>query len=242
MADTRCHRGAHPEDAELFAPSQAPSLQAAVADLAWLLSRGYAMPSALKIVGDRHGLSARQRTAVMRCTCSEDACIQRIARRAEAHDLAGETLLIDGYNVLTTIEAALAGGVVLAAQDSSYRDMASMHGTWRKVEETIPAIDLVRRSLMDLRVGDCTWLLDSPVSNSGRLKAALESAAGDLRWTVELSLNPDVPLSHAREIVATADSVILDRCGKWFPLARHCLHHYVAGAWIVDLGVGRSAR
>jgi len=156
--------------------------------------------------------------------------------------LAGQTLLIDGYNVLTTIETALAGGVVLAAQDSSYRDMASMHGTWRKVEETIPAIELAHRTLAELGVCECLWLLDSPVSNSGRLKDALESAAGDLRWTVELSLNPDVPLSKSHGIVATADSVILDRCAKWFPLARHCLDRYVPDAWIVDLGVGRSAR
>ena len=91
-------------------------------------------------------------------------------------------------------------------------------------------------------VGECQWFLDSPVSNSGRLKEALESASGDLQWTVELSLNPDMPLSRSPEIVATADSVILDRCAKWFPLARHCLDHYVPDSWMGDLGVGRSAK
>ena len=38
--------------------------------------------------------------------------------------------------MLTTIEAALAGGVILAARDGAYRDMASMHGSYRKVAET----------------------------------------------------------------------------------------------------------
>jgi hypothetical protein len=29
------------------------------------------------------------------------------------------------------VEAALAGGVILACRDGAYRDMASIHGTWR---------------------------------------------------------------------------------------------------------------
>ena len=68
MPDHRTHRGPHPEDAGLFAPAAGPGLRAATADLSWLLSRGYASPSAMKIVGDRYALDARQRMAVMRCS------------------------------------------------------------------------------------------------------------------------------------------------------------------------------
>ena len=52
MPDKRAHRGPHPEDTRLFARDQWPALQAAVHDLAWLLSHDYATPSALKLVGD----------------------------------------------------------------------------------------------------------------------------------------------------------------------------------------------
>ena len=64
MPDTRTHRGPHPEDAKLFAPAAWPALREATAELCWLLSRHYAAPSALKLVGDRHQLSARQRAAL----------------------------------------------------------------------------------------------------------------------------------------------------------------------------------
>lgn len=237
MPDSRSHRGAHPEDAALFAPAQVPGLRAAVGDYAWLLSRGYAEPSALKVVGDRYGLTARQRTAVMRCTCTAAAAQSRRNKQVAAEAMVGQRLWVDGYNVLTTVETALAGGVILVGQDGSYRDMASMHGTWRKVEETMPAIELVGRILEALRVRECLWLLDSPVSNSGRLKAVLESAAAERgwNWQVELWMNPDQPLSEAAEVVATADSVILDRCAQWFPLARYCAEREVPGAWVVDL-------
>ena len=53
MPDHRKHRGPHPEDKQLFAAEQCPRLREAANDLAWLLNRGYASTSALKIVGDR---------------------------------------------------------------------------------------------------------------------------------------------------------------------------------------------
>ena len=66
MPDRRRHRGAHPRDRELFAPERIEDLRRAVGDLSWLLSRGYAPTSSLKIVGDRYDLAQRQRTAVAR--------------------------------------------------------------------------------------------------------------------------------------------------------------------------------
>ena len=63
MPDRRKHRGPHPEDARLFAPEVWPLLREATADLCWLLSRGYADKSALRLVGDRYELVARQRAA-----------------------------------------------------------------------------------------------------------------------------------------------------------------------------------
>ena len=134
---------------------------------------------------------------------------------------AGELLVIDGYNLLTTVESALAGGVVLAAVDGTYRDMASMHGSYRKVEETRPALDLIGRALAERRIS-CRWLLDSPVSNSGRLRSMLLeiAAAAGWDWQVELVRNPDAVLQTATEIVASADGVILDHCQRWVNLAR----------------------
>ena len=39
----------------------------------------------------------------------------------------------------------------------------------------------------------------------------------------------------AGDPVATADSVILDRCGAWFNLARETIDRFVPDARIVDL-------
>jgi hypothetical protein len=196
MPDRRRHRGPHPEDARLFGVENLPTLRAAVDDFCWMLTRGYAHDSSLKLVGDRYNLVARQRTAVSRCCCSDADLARRQSHQVGTEQLSGAVLWLDGYNVLTTIEAALAGGVILAARDGTYRDMASMHGSYRKVAETIPALDLLGRTIAALVVAECRWLLDQPVSNSGLLKSIMQemAAARGWRWQVELTPNPDAVL------------------------------------------------
>ena len=174
MPDERRHRGPHPEDERLFARSSWPALTQATADLSWLLSRGYAHESSLKLVGDRYRLAARQRLAVARCACGDSERAERRRRQVGPMELPDCPLWLDGYNVLTTIEAALSGGVILAARDGTYRDMASMHGSYRKVAETLPALELLAATIAALGAVECVWYLDRPVSNSGRLKELIE--------------------------------------------------------------------
>jgi hypothetical protein len=98
---------------------------------------------ATKIVGNRYSPAARQRIAIARCACTDAAISRRRRHQVPVVDLAGHALSIDGYNLLTSIESALSGGVILDACDGSFRDMASMHGTYRTVQETIPAIQVM---------------------------------------------------------------------------------------------------
>jgi hypothetical protein len=237
LPDQRKHRGPHPEDRQLFAADQWPKLREATADLSWLLSRGYASPSSLKIVGDRYGLDARQRIAVARCACSDDALVHRRQHELPATQLDGKELWIDGYNVLTSIESSLSGGVILHSRDGCYRDMASMHGTYRTVEETIPAAQILGELMAPWHLAGCHWLLDRPVSNSGRLKNLLREVAAKEHWswTVELAPSPDAVLCRSSGIVATADSHILDSAAHWFNLARVAIDTRISDAQVIDL-------
>lgn len=235
MPDRRAHRGPHPEDAQLFGAPAVPALRAAAADLAWLLDRGYASTSALKLVGDRHGLTRRQREAVRRVTCTAEEARSRGARRLSPAALHGASLRIDGFNLLTSIEAALGGGVLLVGRDRCLRDMASMHGSYRKVEETGPALDAIAATLDTLGVATAHWHLDRPVSNSGRLRGAILAHAASRAWTVTLDDDPDALLARSAEPVATADSGVLDRCAAFADLAGEVVARHVAHAWIVDL-------
>jgi hypothetical protein len=249
MPDRRSHRGPHPEDGGIFDAAAQLRLSAAAGDFCWLLNRGYAHDSALKLVGDRYDLVARQRTAVSRCCCSETEAARRRSCQVAAPQISGAALWLDGYNVLTTIEAALAGGVILAACDGTYRDMASMHGSYRKVAETLPALELLGGVIAAYEVAQCRWFLDRPVSNSGRLKGIIENlaAARGWPWQVELVADPDAVLADPAAfaavelpfqpniVVATADSAILDRCPAWFNLAREVVAQEIPMAWVIQM-------
>jgi hypothetical protein len=209
----------------------------ATADLSWLLTRGYSGVGALKLVGDRYQLSARQRIAVARSACSDQDLSRRRAHEVGPEQLRGRPLWIDGYNVLTTVEAALAGGILLAARDGTLRDMASMHGSYRKVMETRPALALLGEMAVLLGVSASVWYLDRPVSNSGRLKTIMAGLAEERgwNWSIQLVANPDAVLWQTDQIVATADSVILDRCRAWFNLGRETVARRVPEARVIAL-------
>ena len=242
LPDKRRHRGPHPEDVELFAPAALNSLRSATDDLSLLLSKGYAPVSALKLVGDRYALAARQRLAVARCACSAQAAARRREHEVGADQLSDAALWIDGYNVLTSIEAALSGGVILHARDGCYRDMASMHGSYRKVEETYPALQVIGELCAQWHVATCHWILDEPVSNSGRLKTLLVefAQARGWNWHAETARNADAVLIQTQDVVASADSQIIDKTGRWFNLAKAIIAARVDDAWIIDLS--RSAK
>lgn len=233
MPDRRVHRGPHPEDHRLFAPACVPALRAATFDLSWLLSRRYALPSALKVVGDRYQLTARQRSAVQRAACSEPQVSARKARELGASALRGQTLCVDGFNVLTTLEVALSGGVLLIGRDGAMRDIAGVHGSYRRVEETAGALDLLAHLTVEWGVARCEIYLDQPVSNSGRLRALIEQR--QLPFVVHVVQNPDSVLMQSEHIVASADGQILDAPVRWFNLARACVAQALPRANSIDL-------
>ena len=237
LPDKRKHRGPHPEDVRLFAELNIPSLRMAVWDLSWLLTRGYAITSASKIVGDRYALNRRQRIAVTRCACSDQAKGLREHKQIARNECRGQDIWIDGFNILTCVEAALSGGVILVSRDGAYRDMASMHGNYRRVTETQQAIELIGHQLAETPTGNIRWLLDTPVSNSGRLKAHVAEVAesNGWAWDIQLVPDPDVVLSTSDAVAASSDSQILDRCRKWFSLSAKVIQNSIPDAWIIDL-------
>jgi hypothetical protein len=234
-ADTR-HRGPHPADDQLFAPKWVPMLSRAVAELSWLLTRGYPPGTTLKLVGDRYRLTERQRWAVGRAVCTDAQCAHRAATQLPPANLGGRPVSIDGFNLLITLETALSGGVVLRGRDGALRDLSSIHGTYRAVQETDRAIRLAAVALLALAPGPVRWLLDQPVSNSGRLAARLRELgpALGLPWTAEVVMNPDRNLAETTDIVVTADSAVLDRAGAWLNLAALALEAEPP-RWLLDL-------
>ncbi|MGK0360086.1 MAG: hypothetical protein ACI9U2_002393 [Bradymonadia bacterium] len=189
------------------------NLHQAVADLCWLLGRGYAPTASLKLVGDRHGLNVQQRRAAQRMSCAPQAAIERTLRQV----IRADALWIDGYNVLTTVQVAIDGGELLECADGTVRDMAGMHGNWRGDPDA--AFARIDAALRRLKVKSARWLFDAPVSGSGTMAAKARA----LGWDAEVVPDPDPMLIAHDGVIATADAGILDRCGPWLDLTQAAL-------------------
>ena len=117
------------------------------------------------------------------------------------------------------------------------RDLSSVHGSYRAVDETETAIQLIGEVIENLHPKSVEWLLDSPISNSGRLAQRIRDLAGakGWNWKVETLFNPDAAISKSKRVVISSDSHILDGAGRWLNFNRYLYDRRLADSWLIDL-------
>ena len=129
---------------------------------------------------------------------------------------------------------------MLHCRDGTYRDLAGFHGTYRRVAETLPALNILADVLRGINVRSVRCFFDRPVSNSGRIRDLVLRIAAEscLDWTVELVSNPDPLLEQSSEIVVTADSAILDAGPRWFNLLTLVIDSLTTESRVIELSDG----
>ncbi|MCI8810692.1 MAG: DUF434 domain-containing protein [Oscillibacter sp.] len=226
-------RGYEPKDAVEFGPKSVGKLSAAAQELSYLLNRGYDIKPASTFIGNHHLLSERQRLALARIT-SPEAALQ--LRKQKELLQAPDTLIFDGFNTIITLEVALSGSLLLEGMDGTIRDLAGLRGSYRIVDKTVQAVELLLSQLEELDVKQAQFYLDQQVSNSGRLRALLLEKAEKRPTKVEAALHPSVDGQLARmDRVVTADAIILDKCRSWYNLNRNLIAKSIPEAWILRL-------
>ncbi|HKK75128.1 MAG TPA: DUF434 domain-containing protein [Saprospiraceae bacterium] len=231
------NRGKKSRDDEIFGPKWQAVFKDAVDDCCFLLTRGYAMNSVHQLVGNRYRLNSRQRHALRRMSSSDQAIRLRQSKSCRPRELDGAPVEIDGFNLLILLENVLSGAYVFKCRDSTYRDISSVHGSYKRVEKTEAAIILVGEALADLQPASVKWYFDRPVSNSGRLKTWLLKISGEQawEWQVETVFNPDKQLADSEAIVITSDAVILDEARRWFNFGAYLIERGYPDANIIDV-------
>ena len=125
----------------------------------------------------------------------------------------------------------------MICRDGCIRDLSSVHGSYRSVDETERAITLIGEAIETLQPMSVRWVLDRPISNSGRLAKRIRDAAlrGQWDWTVEVVFNPDAEISAARRIVISSDSHVLDESVAWLNFSRLLIEKQLDQSWLIDL-------
>jgi hypothetical protein len=198
------------------------SFKEACATYKLLRSKAYPERATLKLVGDRHRLSKVQRNCMFRGVIPDDDAENRRRKLVQPGDLRGQAVAVDWYNVLITIESYLRGGTLFLADDGVVRDASATHGSYRTSAVTDRAIGELVEEVGRLALSRIDVYLDLPIAFSGRMAEDLRERLGRLPIPSRVSLaqSADFALKASPEIVASSDSVVLDRCSRAVDLAR----------------------
>ena len=235
MPARNARRGFVPEDMRQFTGEMLEKLKRAAEDTRYLLNRGYAVKDATTFVGNHFCLSERQRMALAR-SVSSDADVENRRKK----ECVCREVHIDGFNIIITLEVALSHSPLLQCMDGTIRDLAGLRGTYRLIEETRTAIHLIFRGLAGKNVEKACFYLDSPVSNSGRLKTLIYDVAGDYSIDVDVVVIPDVDRTLQKMSgVVSSDAIILNHCESYMNLLPDIVSS-LENVWLIRLDTARS--
>ncbi|MBC5624389.1 DUF434 domain-containing protein [Clostridium sp. NSJ-49] len=229
-------RGFDLNDKRWFSEKELIRLRKAHEEIKWLLNRDYKLESIINFVGSRYQFSTRQRDALKRATCSSANELLRKSKEISINDIKGQSLNIDGFNLIINLEVALSGGTLIIGDDGLVRDLAGLRGTYKLIDKTDITLDYIFNFLKSINIESINIYLDSPVSNSGNLKIKIFEYAEkyNLNTSVELVNNADVILEKLNNVV-TSDATILDKCISHFNLSKTIIDKYIQDANIISL-------
>ncbi|MGK6343605.1 DUF434 domain-containing protein [Chryseobacterium sp. DT-3] len=215
------NRGKNTADDLLFgSEKQVDKLKMAVQDMLYLLSRDYPERASSELVGNRYKLKTRQIQALRGASASQEQITNRKIRQLEISALKDKVVYLDGFNILILLESLLSGAYVFEGLDGCVRDLSGVYGTYKRVNQTQRAVELVAEFFHKAGLEKLVWIFDQPVSNSGRIKQVILDFAQEnsLNWEAGLEYSPDKFLTENSRIAASSDAWILDNCGEWFNL------------------------
>ena len=188
-----------------------PVFFSAAADYVYFLERGYADKPLLKLIGDRFGLSRRQRHILFRGFSTGRDSLRRRSRLLKS--IKGLQVHLDAYNVILTVMNHFLGNPLFICTDGLLRDVGENHGHIRDSRRFQRAMEQVCSWLAAQEPEAVLAVFDSPVSHSadhaGRFKACMD--AHGLSGDTDLARSADYVLKRRSEgIIATSDSVIID--------------------------------
>ncbi|WP_271810172.1 DUF434 domain-containing protein [Clostridium beijerinckii] len=230
-------RGFVPSDELEFNEESLTLLKKAQKDIYYLINQGYSIDKSVEFVGNHLLFSARQRLALKRSISSYEDIISRQKRKI-LDKYENSTLHIDGLNIIITLEVALSNSTLIKCMDGTLRDLAGLRGTYKLIDKTDTAIDLIGKRLDEMKIRKSIFYLDSPVSNTGRLKSRILEILHKYNFDIEVILipNADVILNKLDHVV-TSDGIILNTCESWINLAYEIVDEKLPNTSYIDFEI-----
>ncbi len=230
-------RGYVPEDEIQFSGRQLELLQKAADEVQFLLDQGYNIKPVTTFVGNHYMFSERQRLALARSVSAKEYVQTRISKELlqNGKGMIPKLVHIDGFNTIITLEVVLSGSPILYCRDGVIRDLAGLRGTYRIIDKSQEAVELLLGQLESLNISDAVFYLDAPVSNSGRLSELIRQCAKGYSISVQTQIIPDVDrVLEQMEGVISGDAIIINRCKSWLNVVSTIVEQ-IESVWKIQL-------
>jgi len=198
----------------------------AVIDYKYLLNRGYPQNASLQLVSNRYQLDNVHYSILYRCVHGDREAYNIRLKLVNASEVKGNSLLIDGFNVLITVESGILNEPLFIGDDGLLRDVRKSYRRFKFQREFHEGIvELIVRYISKLNPKDVTIVLDQQISFSGELARIFNEKVEkfNINGHSYTAKKTDVELlKYVKNcIIASSDIVIVKRANKIFDLSRY---------------------
>jgi hypothetical protein len=187
-------------------------------DIRSLLRWGYPKFATISFVATHSQLSIEERYILTRVIMPPDRVVSRINKKVACTDIKDKDLLLDGYNVLLSVDSLLKKEPLWFCDDGYIRDTRYYFSKSKQAEDIEESLDLVLKFLSEAYPKSALFLLDAQISRSGELAGLIRrkmkeyGIPGEARTskTADFELKSEGGNSEKYLIVATSDGIVID--------------------------------
>lgn len=199
-------------------PSTREKLLKPARDIRSILRWGYPKFATIRFVADHAQLSVEERHILTRVIMPPEEVIFRIRKKVACKDIKDKHILLDGYNVLLSVDSILKKEPMWFCDDGYVRDTRYYFSKAKQAENIEKALDEVLKFLSENHPKSLTFLLDAQISRSGELTGLIrrkmkeKGISGEARTskTTDFELKTAGKRSGNDFIVASSDGVVID--------------------------------
>jgi hypothetical protein len=187
-------------------------------DIRSLLRWGYPKFASINFVVTHSQLSIEEHYILTRVIMPPDKIVSRINKKISCTGIKDRDLLLDGYNVLLSVDSLLKKEPIWFCDDGYIRDTRYYFSKSKQAQDLEESVDLVLNFLSETLPKSTVFLLDAQISRSGELAGLIRhkmneyGIPGDSRTskTVDFELKTEGSNPENHLIVATSDGIVID--------------------------------
>ena len=187
-------------------------------DIRSILRWSYTKFSTIRFVADHFQLSLEERHILTRVIMPPDKIVSRINKKVACTDIKDRNLLLDGYNVLLSVDSLLKKEPMWFCDDGYIRDTRYYFSKAKQAEDIEEALEAVLIFLSETGPKSVFFLLDAQISRSGELAGFIRhklkeyGISGEAKTSkvVDYELKVEGGSLENNIILATSDGIIID--------------------------------